>query len=164
MTAIFLLSQTEKRRCPATSIAIPDGESQSVSCQVAVTVFVPASSRTISFLSSIFTKTVPVPSTVGNSGFPGRRIVEITVRCVVSMTVTFSFEGICSEVVPVGVQPVELRSRRNRTTAVVPEPGLDFNRALCFVGNSSADGESNEDIKTIARQRRTHLAIRGTVN
>ncbi len=57
------------------SIAMPEGESQPASGQVAVTLSATASNRTISFLSSILAKTVPVPSTAGNSGLPGSGIV-----------------------------------------------------------------------------------------
>ena len=87
-TAIFLPSQTENRRWWALSKAIPEGESQSLSGQVAVRDLLVALSSTMLFLSSMLSKMLPFPSACGNSGFPGRLIVATTVPLAVSMTVT----------------------------------------------------------------------------
>src|SRR3984885_9933136 len=86
-TAIFPPSHTAKSRRPAGSIAKPEGDSQLASGHVAVIFLAAASKRTISFLLSIFAKTVPLPSATGNSGLPSSGIVATTFRCAVSITV-----------------------------------------------------------------------------
>src|SRR3984885_15998713 len=84
--AIFPPSQTEKIRCLSRSIAIPEGDSQPGSGQVAVALRLAASSFTISFLSSMFTNTDPCPSAWGNSGLPGSGTVATMVFDALSST------------------------------------------------------------------------------
>src|SRR6202789_4741702 len=60
-------------------MAIPEGDSQPVSGQVATALRPAASSFKISFLSSMFTNTDPCPSACGNSGLPGRGTVATIV-------------------------------------------------------------------------------------
>src|ERR1700689_4386006 len=70
-------------------MAIPEGESQPGSGQVATSLRLAASSFRISFWSSMFTNTDPCPSACGNSGFPGNGKVATTVLEVVSNTEIF---------------------------------------------------------------------------
>ena len=119
--AIFFPSQTEKRRCPVTSMASPEGESQPSSGHTAVCFFAAASRRTISFWSSIFTNTVPVPSTAGNSGLPGSGSVATTVRVSVSMIVTFLLR-------PLNAQRVLVEGSKAMPSGLVPA-GIEANFA-----------------------------------
>src|SRR6185437_1152529 len=121
-------SQTENRRRPERSIARPEGDSQLVRGQVAVSVFDFASRRTMEFLLSILSKTTPFPSATGNSGLPGSAMVATTLRVAVSITDTSLLRPlnahtvfvtgsntIPSGFVPTGIEASVLRLERSKT-------------------------------------------------
>ena len=87
ITTITLFPQTANRRLCARSIACPDGSSQPASSQRFFTVSARASNDTISCLSSMLTKIVPLPSLVMNSGLPPSAIVPTTAGRVTSIAV-----------------------------------------------------------------------------
>jgi len=84
---INLLPQTEKSRRFLVSIARPDGPSQGLREYRFATESFAASIATTSFLSSMFTNTMPFPSATENSGFPPRAIVPATLPVLASMAV-----------------------------------------------------------------------------
>ena len=135
ITPIFLPSQTGKSRLPATSKARPDGDSQPASGHSAVSLLVCASRRTISLLSSMLSKTIPLPSTTANSGLPGSGMVATTLREATSMTVTsllrpLKAHTVCvagskmmpSGLVPAGMVATVARVARSKTTTALPPP------------------------------------------
>src|SRR5260370_10396493 len=65
---------------------MPEGDSEPCSGHSAVTALVFASRRTTVFLLSMLTNTVPLPSTLGNSGLPDSLIVATTFWVAVSIT------------------------------------------------------------------------------
>ena len=73
-TAILFSSHTAKSRFPCRSMASPEGDSHSLSFHVPRISELRASSLTMLFLSSMLTKTVPLPSVCGKpvqaDGFP----------------------------------------------------------------------------------------------
>src|SRR6201992_3637759 len=112
-TAILPPSQTANNRYPLRSIARPEGESQLVSGQVAVTVLAAASRRTISFLVSMFANTVPLPAATGNSGLPESGIVATTLRVAVSITVALLLR-------PLNAQTVLVTGSETKPCGCVP--------------------------------------------
>jgi hypothetical protein len=112
------------------------GPSQPVRGQVAVRVLVWASRRTISLLSSMLSKTVPLPSTAGNSGLPGRGMLATTFRVAASMTAASLLRPSKAQTVwvagsktmpsgfwpPVGMVATVARVARSKTTTALPPP------------------------------------------
>src|ERR1700678_4668257 len=96
-------------------MAIPEGDSQPGSGQVATALRLAASSFTISFLSSMFTNTDPCSSTWGNSGLPGSGTVAMTELEAASNTEALLLRPlnaqtvfvIVSKVMPSGFVPAE---------------------------------------------------------
>src|SRR5260370_14756731 len=87
--AIFALSQTENNRWCWMSMARPEGALQGANGHVAVTFMLAASICRSWFVSSMLTKTFPVPSVTENSGLPGIDIVAIPLFDGASITVAF---------------------------------------------------------------------------
>ena len=117
------------------SKARPLGLSQPVRGQTAVIVLVLALRRTISLLSSMLSKTVPLPSTAGNSGLPGRGMVATTLCVAALMTETSLLRPLKAQTVwvagsktmpsgfwPAGMVATVARVARSKTTTALPPP------------------------------------------